>query len=188
LATSNSKEIFTFTDVAEPDILQRACTLAVDAFQLVGTDDDVGNGRTIVQDEHGAVTAGVGISVAGTTAIELFVAIVDRARNRRRRSERDNRSRASRDVKGLSGGERHQRGDKGGGVLHVVWLLWCADGSCWRLSPKECCCSTAILIYIFWSHACSLRPGFKLFQSPDAWSRLGTEASLPCLLAFTVFT
>lgn len=127
LATLDLSELLTFTDIAEPDVPQRACTLAVDAFQLVGTDDDVGNRRSIVEDEHGAVTASVGISVASTTAIELFVAVVDRARNCRRRSERDNRSRTSGDVEGLSGGERHQRGDEGGGVLHVVWSLWCVD-------------------------------------------------------------
>lgn len=130
LAASNSWELLTFTDVTEPDVLQRACALAVDAFQLVGTDNDVGNRRTIVQDEDGAVTASVGISVASTTAIELFVAIVDRARDCRRCSERDNRSRTSGDVEGLSGGKRHQRGDYGCGVLHVVWILSGVDRSC----------------------------------------------------------
>lgn len=111
--------MLTFADVTEPDVLQRAGTLAVDALQLVGADDDVRNRRAIVEDEDSAVTASVGIGVAGAAAIELFVAVVDRARNRRRRCERDNRSRAGRDVESLGGGERHQRGEKGSSVDHV---------------------------------------------------------------------
>jgi hypothetical protein len=38
------------------------------------------------------------------------------------------------------------------------------------------------------SMRCSVRPGFKLFQCLDAWSRLGTEASVPCLLTFPIAT
>ena len=112
--------MLTFADITEPDVPQRACALAVDALQLIGADDNVGNCRTIVENEHSAVTASVGIGVAGAATIEFFVSVVNRAGNGRRRSERNDRPRASRNVESLGGGERHQRGEKSSGVLHVV--------------------------------------------------------------------
>lgn len=112
--------MLTFTNVTEPDVLQRARALAVDAFQLPRSDDDVGDARAIFENEHSAVAACVGIGVTITSAIELLVAVVDRAGNRGGRGQGDDRTRASRDVESLSGGEGHQRGEKGGGVQHLV--------------------------------------------------------------------
>lgn len=120
----DERELLTFTDVTEPDVLQGACTKAVDALQLPGTDDDVGDGRAIVKNEHGAVTSGVIVGVAVTAAIEFLVAVVNGARNRRGLRERDNRTRASRDVESLGRGEGCQRGEKGSGVKHLVWIPW----------------------------------------------------------------
>lgn len=44
-------------DVTEPDVLQGAGTLAVDALELVRSNDDVAQGCTVLQDEHGVVGA-----------------------------------------------------------------------------------------------------------------------------------
>jgi hypothetical protein len=79
----------TFTNIAEPDVPQRAGTFAVDSLQLPGTDDDVGDCRAVVEDEHGAVAAGVSIGVAGTTAVEFLVAVVNRAGDGGGLGERD---------------------------------------------------------------------------------------------------
>jgi hypothetical protein len=122
-----ARGLLTFANIAEPDILQRAGALAVDAFQLPGANDDIRDTRAVVEDEYSAVTARIVIGVAVTPTIELFVAVVDRAGNRRRRSERHNRTRASRDVESLSGGKGHQRGEKGGCVQHLAFVLGCVD-------------------------------------------------------------
>ena len=74
LALWSSRGLLAFTDVTEPDVLQRACTLAVDALQLVGTDDDVRNRRAIVEDEDSAVTASVGIGVGACAGAALYAA------------------------------------------------------------------------------------------------------------------
>lgn len=108
----------TFAHIAEPDVPQGARALAVDALELPGADDDVGDGRTVVEDEHGAVAARVSIGVAGTTAVELLVAKVDGTGDGGGLGERDNRTRAGWDVESLGGREGRQRGEEGGGVKH----------------------------------------------------------------------
>ena len=46
-----------FADITEPDVGQGAGSLAVDAFELILSDDHVAQGRSILQDEHGIVIA-----------------------------------------------------------------------------------------------------------------------------------
>lgn len=112
----------TFTNVAEPDVPQRASTFAVDALQLPGTNDDVGDCRAVVEDEHGAFTARVIVGIAVTAAVELLVAVVDGAGDGGGLGERDDRTRAGGDVESLGGGESRQRGEDGGGVEHCVFM------------------------------------------------------------------
>ena len=131
----NACSTLTFAHIAEPDVPQRASALAVDALELPGADDDVGDGRAVVEDEHGAVATRVGIGVAGSPAVELFVAEVDGAGDGGGLGERDDRTGASGDVEGLGGREGCQRGEEGGGVQHCncglrlgcVWM-----GSFWE--------------------------------------------------------
>ena len=122
ISACDSKEdwLLTFADIAEPDVLQRASTFAVDAFQLPGTDDDVGDRCALVKYEHGRFATGVIVGVAVTAAVEFFVAVVDRTRNGRGLGQRDDRTRAGGDVESLSGRESRQRGEDGGGVEHCV--------------------------------------------------------------------
>lgn len=103
--------MLTFAHVTEPNVLKRACTFAVDALQLVLADDHVGDGRAVLQNEHGAVAAGVVIGVALPAAIEFLVAVVDRARDHGGLGEGDDRARASGDVESLGGREGRQRGE-----------------------------------------------------------------------------
>jgi hypothetical protein len=117
----------TFTNIAEPDVPQRASTFAVDSLQLPGTDDDVRDCRAVVEDEHGAVAAGVSVGVAGTTAVEFLVAVVDGAGDGGGLGERDDRPRAGGDVESLGGREGCQGGEEGGGVQHCVFeglMFW----------------------------------------------------------------
>lgn len=44
-------------DIAEPDVGQSAGSLAVDALELVLSNDDVAQGCAVLQDEHGVVIA-----------------------------------------------------------------------------------------------------------------------------------
>lgn len=46
-----------FADITEPDVGQGAGSLAVDAFELILSNDHVAQGRSILQDEHGIVIA-----------------------------------------------------------------------------------------------------------------------------------
>lgn len=48
-------------DVAVPDVVGRTGTKAVNAFSLVGTDDDVGQSASLFDDEHGFSSAGLGL-------------------------------------------------------------------------------------------------------------------------------
>lgn len=127
------EENLTFADIAEPNVLQSACTLAVDALQLPGADDNIGDRSAIVENEHRALIASVSVGVAVTAAIKLLVAEVDATGNDRRRRERDDRPRASGDVKGLSGGESCQRGEKSSGVQHFGMALQLVGESCLRI-------------------------------------------------------
>lgn len=66
-----------FTDVAEPDVGQRARAQAVDALERIGTNDNVGDGGTVLQDEDGILAASVVVRVTLVATVKLFVAEVD---------------------------------------------------------------------------------------------------------------
>jgi len=88
-------------DIAEPDILDRAGSEAVNTLEGVHTDNNVGESGTVLKDEDGVVAASVGISVAGLATVELLVAKIDAALDDRRRRESNNVADASRDVERL---------------------------------------------------------------------------------------
>lgn len=71
--------VLTLTDVAEPNVLERASSLAVNSFQLVFANDHIAQGRAVLKDEDRAVTASVCVSVAGPAAVVLLVSHVLRA-------------------------------------------------------------------------------------------------------------
>jgi hypothetical protein len=93
--------LLTLTNISEPDILQRAGTLAVDPFELVGTNNDVRDRRAIIENEHGAFVACVSICVASSSTVELFVAVVDGAGDDGGCGERNDGAGARGDVEGL---------------------------------------------------------------------------------------
>jgi hypothetical protein len=68
--------IFTFTDIPEPDILEGAGALAVNALELVLADNHVAESCTVLEDEHSAVAAGVFVRVAGTATVVFPVSHV----------------------------------------------------------------------------------------------------------------
>ena len=51
-------------DVLEPDVLEGAGALAVDALGLAGADDDVAEGGAVLEDEHGVSLTGLGLVLA----------------------------------------------------------------------------------------------------------------------------
>lgn len=61
-----------FADITEPDIGQRARSLAVDTFQLIFSNDHVAQRRSILQDEHGAVGTCLMRMILGHTGKETY--------------------------------------------------------------------------------------------------------------------
>lgn len=74
LARTHGHGLLTLTDISEPDVLECASTLAMDALELVGADDDVAQSSTVLKDEDRAVAAGIGIGIAWPAAVVLLVA------------------------------------------------------------------------------------------------------------------
>jgi hypothetical protein len=114
----------------------------VDTFKRVGTDDDVGDRRAIVKDEHSVTAAGILVGVAWMAAIELLVLEVFAASDGAGGWERDDWTGASGDVKGLrsrhTGNDReecdlgHHNERVGGGWLiswRTWWVFWKMAGS-----------------------------------------------------------
>lgn len=81
----------------------------MNSLEGVSSDDDIGNGCAIVEDEDSTVTASVGIRVAGPSTIEFLVAEVLAASDVAWCRERYNFTNTSGDVEGLS---RRDAGDK----------------------------------------------------------------------------
>lgn len=104
----------TLADITEPNVLERAGALAVNTLELVLADDDIAQGSAVLEDEDGAVTASVGISVACAAAVILLVAHVLGARDDAGLSKRDDGTRASRDVESLGrrGGGQRRHGEE----------------------------------------------------------------------------
>lgn len=95
-------------------------TQAVNTLERVSTDDDVGDGSTILKDEDSVIAASVVIGVARLTTIKLLVAEVliagDGARSRKRSDTAD----ASGDVESLCRRNADNKGDELNlGELHL---------------------------------------------------------------------
>jgi hypothetical protein len=119
-------------DIAEPDVGQGAGSLAVDTLKLVLSDDDVAQGCSILQDEHGTVRAysirficlnsllgghtSIIITVAGATTIELPVSQIDTAGDHTGRRQRDDVTHARGDVESLGTGNANEAEDDSAGV------------------------------------------------------------------------
>lgn len=65
------------TDVLEPDELQSARAQAVDTLALVGADDDVAKGSTILEDEDSIGLASLALTTAGNTTVVLHPAGIE---------------------------------------------------------------------------------------------------------------
>ena len=66
----------TFANITEPNVLDRAGTLAVNALERVGANDGVAQGSAILEDENGVVRPGIGVRVARVATVELLVATI----------------------------------------------------------------------------------------------------------------
>jgi len=107
-------------DIAEPDIGQSACTLAVDALKCVLANDDVGELGAVIEDEDGAVAAGVVVAVARSATIELAVATVEGATDGGWLGKRNDATHTGWDLEGLRCAEACQSAErKSGGELHL---------------------------------------------------------------------
>ena len=87
--------------ITEPHICQCAGTKAVYTLERVGTNDDIGETSTVLENKHGIIAAGVLVRVARLTTVKLLVAKIHAAGNGRWRWERDNGTDTGRDVEGL---------------------------------------------------------------------------------------
>ena len=79
-------------------------TKAVNTLKRFGTNNDVGEGSAIVENEDSVGAAGVRVGVARLTAVELLVLIVPGTTNFAGRWERDDGARAGGNVEGLRSG------------------------------------------------------------------------------------
>ena len=79
-------------------------TKAVNTLKRFGTNNDVGEGRAIVENEDSVGAAGVRVGVASLTAVELLVPEVPGTTNDAGSWERDNGTGAGGNVKGLRSG------------------------------------------------------------------------------------
>lgn len=108
----------TLTNVPEPDVLERASALAMNALELVLPDDDVAESSTVLEDEHGTVATGIGIGVASPAAVVLLVTHILRTRNDAGRGKRHDRPNSCRDVQCLASGETDSGTDEGDFETH----------------------------------------------------------------------
>lgn len=53
------------TDIGPPDVVEGAGAETVDTFAVVGSDDNVGEGSSILKEEYGVCVAAFGLVVAG---------------------------------------------------------------------------------------------------------------------------
>lgn len=86
----------------------------MNTLELVGADDDVGEGGTVLKDEDGVVGTSVIVSVAGTTTVKLLVAVVIGAGDDRGFGEGDDAAAARRDVEGLGRAQGRDGGEEDG--------------------------------------------------------------------------
>ncbi len=88
----------------------------MNTLESVGTDDDVAQGSTVLEDEDGVFGPGVLVRVAGLSTVELHVGVVVDTGDGTGLWERCDFARAGWDVKGLRGGKTSQGGGNGGGL------------------------------------------------------------------------
>jgi hypothetical protein len=111
----------TLADITEPDVRERAGTLAVDTFKLVGADNDIGESGTILKDEDSAVRATIGIGVASTATVILLVAHITNARDGGWTAQWHNATNTGRNGKRLWSSEGgHDGSNCGGGEVHLI--------------------------------------------------------------------
>lgn len=65
-------------DSRPPDVGEGAATVAVDALNLVGADDDVGEGGALLEDEDGVGVTALSLASAGDTTVEHLHATIER--------------------------------------------------------------------------------------------------------------
>lgn len=117
--TSNNQGITSTKDgdgvlanVTEPDVGQGARTHAVNTLERIGTDDDVGDGSAVLEDEDGIAAASVLVRVTWLATVKLLVRKVDLASDGAGLGERHNVTGAGGDVEGLrschAGDEREE--------------------------------------------------------------------------------
>lgn len=86
---------------------------------MVGTNDDIGERCAVLENEDCVVRAGVFVTVASSSTVELLVAHVFASRDRAGGGERNYATNTSRDVEGLGGAHTGQNGGKDGSLkLH----------------------------------------------------------------------
>jgi hypothetical protein len=95
----------------------------------VGTNDDVGNRSTILENEDSVITTSVEVRVAWVTTIELLVSIILAASDDARRWERNDATNTAGDVESLS---RRDAGDKRCELNLRELHLRRDRRSCWR--------------------------------------------------------
>lgn len=64
-------------DGGPPDVVESAATVAVDALNLVGSDNDVGELGALLEDEDGVRVTALGLTSAGDTAVESLHATIE---------------------------------------------------------------------------------------------------------------
>lgn len=94
----------------------------MDTLELVGSNDDVGQGSAVLQDEDSALTASVFIGVAFTATVVLSVAKVAAAADGHWRRERYDAATTGWDVEGLGGGKA-RKGEGEGGLHGDGWSV-----------------------------------------------------------------
>ena len=104
----------------------------MNALKLIGTDDHVAQGSAVLQNENRAVAAGVGVSVAGSTAVELLVAHVFGAGNDAGRGEGYDGADSGGNVQGLACGEANRCAEDSDVEAHIC------EGMRWKLFLPRC--------------------------------------------------
>lgn len=111
----------TLAHIAEPDVSQSAGSPAVDAFDLVGSDDNVGEGGTVGEDEDSIRAAGVvGVAGACNATVELLVAVILGASDGDGLTESLDVATTSGDDESLSGAQSGE-GQGSKSVMHCCW-------------------------------------------------------------------
>lgn len=117
-----TKVSLTFADVTEPDVLEGTGTLAVNTFKSVGSDDDVAQSSSVLEDKDSVGRSSVLVRVAGVATVKLLVAIVLHSRDDADGREGHDTARARGDVEGLGGTEGGKDSSRQGSDLELHFL------------------------------------------------------------------